>query len=46
MYAAAAENDQVASRDRPIGISLPLGRPLGEILGPQALAFRPDRPRG
>jgi hypothetical protein len=44
IYAADAENDQVASRDRPIGISVPLGRPLGDILGPQALAFRPDRP--
>jgi len=44
IYAAAAENEQVASRDRPIGISVPLGRPLGEILGPYALAFRPDRP--
>jgi tyrosinase len=44
IYAAAAENDQTASRDRPIGISVPLGRPLGDILGPQALAFRPDRP--
>jgi tyrosinase len=44
MYAAVAENDQIASRDRPIGISVPLGRPLGDILGAQALAFRPDRP--
>ena len=44
IYAAAAENEQIASRDRPIGISVPLGRPLGDILGPQALAFRPDRP--
>jgi tyrosinase len=44
LYAAAAENEQIASRDRPIGISVPLGRPLGEILGPQALAYRPDRP--
>jgi tyrosinase len=43
IYAAAAENDQVASRDRPIGISVPLGRPLGDIVGAQALAFRPDR---
>ena len=44
IYAAAADNDQVASRDRPIGISVPLGRPLGDIVGAQALAFRPDRP--
>ena len=44
IYAAVAENDQVASRDRPIGISVPLGRPLGDIVGAQALAFRPDRP--
>jgi tyrosinase len=41
---AVAENQQTASRDRPIGISVPLGRPLGEIVGPQAFAFRPDRP--
>jgi tyrosinase len=44
MYAAAVGNDQIASRDRPIAISLPLGRPLGEIVGPMAFAFRPDRP--
>lgn len=44
IYAAAVENDQIASRDRPIAISLPLGRPLGDIVGPMALAFRPDRP--
>jgi tyrosinase len=41
---ALADNEQVASRDRPIGITVPLGRPLGEIVGPQAFAFRPDRP--
>ena len=45
IYAASAENDQVASRDRPIGISLPLGRPLGEIVGAQAFAMRPDAKR-
>ena len=39
---AVAENEQVASRDRPIGISLPFGRALGDIVGPQAFAFRPD----
>src|SRR5262249_48301871 len=39
-----ANNEQIASRDRPIGISVPLGRTLGEILGPHALAYRPDRP--
>ncbi len=44
IYAAAADNDQIASRDRPIGISVPLGRPLGDIVGAQALAFRSDRP--
>jgi len=44
IYAAAADNTEVASRDRPIGISVPLGRPLGDIVGAQALAFRPDRP--
>jgi tyrosinase len=41
---AVAENQQIASRDRPIGIDVPLGRPLGDIVGPQAFAFRPDRP--
>jgi len=40
IYAAAADNDQVPSRDRPFGISVP----LGDIVGAQALAFRPDRP--
>ena len=25
-------------------ISVPLGRPLGDIVGPQAFAIRPDRP--
>ena len=44
IYVAAAENEQIASRDRPIGISVPLGRPLGDIVGPQAFACRPDRP--
>jgi hypothetical protein len=34
----------VASRNRPIGISVPLGRPLGDIVGAQAFASRPDRP--
>jgi hypothetical protein len=42
VFAAAIENQQVASRDRPIGISLPLGRSLGDIVGPQAFAVRPD----
>ncbi len=42
IYAAAAENEQIASRDRPIAISLPLGRPLGDIVGAQAFAMRPD----
>lgn len=41
---AVAHNDRIASRDHPIDISVPLGRPLGEIVGPQAFAFRPDRP--
>lgn len=44
IYAAVASNEQTASRERPIGIPVPLGRTLGEILGPQALAYRPDRP--
>jgi tyrosinase len=41
---AVAENQEFASQDRPIGISVPLGRPLGDIVGPMALAFRPDKP--
>jgi tyrosinase len=44
IHAAVANNAQVASRDRPLAISVPLGRPLSEILGPHALAYRPDRP--
>jgi tyrosinase len=42
IYAAAAENEQIASRDRPLSISLPLGRPLGDIVGAQAFAMQPD----
>ena len=42
IYAAAAENEQIASRDRPIAISLPLGRPLGDIVCAQAFAMQPD----
>lgn len=44
LLVAAMENDQTASRDRPIGISVPLGRPLGELVGAEAFAYRPDRP--
>jgi tyrosinase len=44
LLVAAAENQQIASRDRPITIPVPLGRPLGEVVGSQAFAFRPDRP--
>jgi tyrosinase len=44
IHAALAENGQTASSDRPIGISVPLGRSLGDIVGPQAFAYRPDRP--
>jgi tyrosinase len=44
LLVAAAENEQIASRDRPIAISVPLGRPLGELVGEQAFAFRPDKP--
>jgi tyrosinase len=44
IHAAVAENNEIASRGRPIGISVALGRPLGDILGPQAFAYRPDRP--
>jgi hypothetical protein len=43
IHVATAENGMVASRDKPIGISVPLGRPLGDIVGPQAFAMRPDR---
>lgn len=42
---ATAENREVAYRERPIGVSVPLGRPLGDIVGgPQAMAYRPGRP--
>jgi len=34
---AAAENDRVASRERPLAVKVPLGRRLGDILGPGAL---------
>jgi tyrosinase len=44
LLVAAAENEQVAARDRPIEIAVPLGRPLVEIVGGEAFAFRPDRP--
>jgi tyrosinase len=44
IYMAMAENRQTATRDRPIGISVPLGRPLGGIVGSGAMAYRPDRP--
>jgi tyrosinase len=43
IHVATADNVMVASRDKPIGISVPLGRPLGDIVGPQAFAMRPDR---
>jgi tyrosinase len=32
-------------RDRPIAISVPLGRQLGDIVGQQAFAMQPDRPQ-
>ncbi len=35
---AAAEIDQIASRERPLAITVPLGRPLGDILGSNAFA--------
>jgi tyrosinase len=41
---AVADNHDTASRDRPIAHNVPLGRPLGEIVGAQAIALRPDRP--
>jgi hypothetical protein len=34
---AAAENDRVASIERPLAVKVPLGRRLGDILGPGAL---------
>jgi hypothetical protein len=40
---AAAENDQVASRDRPIGVTVPLGRPLAEVVQASAGAGAPQR---
>jgi tyrosinase len=39
---AAAENDRVASRERPLAITVPLGRPLGDILGANAFAQAGD----
>lgn len=39
---AAAENDRVASREHPLAITVPLGRPLGDILGSNALAQAGD----
>jgi len=44
IYMAASESREVASRDRPIGISVPLGRPLRDIVGAAAMASRRDRP--
>lgn len=44
IYVAATDNGMVASRDRPIGISVPLGRPLSDIVNPTALRIRPDQP--
>jgi hypothetical protein len=41
---SAVENRQIAYRERPVAISVPLGRPLGELVGSAAMAFRPDRP--
>src|SRR5262249_42124621 len=35
---AAAENDRIASREQPLAVVVPLGRPLGDILGPGGLA--------
>ena len=39
---AAADNSQIASRERPLAVSVPLGRPLGELLGSGALARAGD----
>jgi tyrosinase len=43
IHVATAENDLTASSGRPIGITVPLGRPLVDIVGPQAFAMRADR---
>ena len=43
---ASAESREIAYRERPVGISVPLGQPLGDIVGPAAMAYRPDRPDG
>lgn len=39
---AAAENDRIASSERPLAVVVPLGRPLGDILGPGALTRTGD----
>jgi tyrosinase len=41
---SAAESRQIAYRERPVAIPVPLGRPLGELVSSAAMAFRPDRP--
>jgi tyrosinase len=38
---AAAENNLVASREKPIEISVPLGRSLADFVSPESLAFQP-----
>jgi len=40
---ASAQTRHVASRDRPMAVSVPLGAALGEIGGPMAMAGRPGR---
>lgn len=45
IYVAAAENSEPASRERPLAISVPLGRPLGEIVSMAAMQPRPARQR-
>lgn len=38
LYMAAAESDAMGSRERPVAIPVMLGRPLGDVLNPAALA--------
>jgi tyrosinase len=40
---ASARNRAVATRDRPLAVTVPLARPLGEIANAAALTLRPDR---
>ena len=44
IYVAGAENGAVASRDQPIGISVPLGRLLTDIVNPAAFTANASQP--